>query len=138
MFGWIRDLKGGLWGPRRAATALVAGLLCGLAVTGAARAAPVALISESSSGLNAGSVPVVLAAGPDGNLWFVDQGTTKAIGRITPTGQITEFSAGLNAGSLPVAIAAGPDGNLWFADEGTTKAIGRITPAGAITEFSAA
>ena len=48
--------------------------------------------------LNAGSLPLGIAAGPDGNLWFTDQGTTEAIGRITPPGTITEFSTGLNPG----------------------------------------
>ena len=75
--------------------------------------------------------------GPDGNLWFYDIGTTKAIGRITPAGVITEYSAGLNAGGSPYSLAAGPDGNVWFTDNGTTKAIGRITPAGVITEYTA-
>ena len=76
--------------------------------------------------MNAGSDPAFIAPGPDGNLWFTDVGSTKAIGRITPGGQITEFSSGLNAGSDPAFIAPGPDGNLWFTDEGSTPAVGRI------------
>jgi streptogramin lyase len=100
------------------------------------RITPSGVITEFSTGLNAGSSPQGLAAGPDGNLWFTDTGTTKAIGRITPSGAITEFSTGLNAGSSPFSITAGPDGNLWFTDPGTTRAIGRITPSGVITEFS--
>ena len=85
------------------------------------------MITEFSSGLNNGSYPAGIAAGPDGNLWFTDHGTTTpAIGRVTPGGAITEFSSGLNNGSYPSGIAAGPDGNLWFADVGTTKAVGRI------------
>ena len=77
--------------------------------------------------------------GPDGNMWFSDPGTTRAIGVINPFTQvISEFSAGLNAGSMPLGIAAGPDGNVWFTDNGTTKAIGVIDPTThAITEFSA-
>jgi streptogramin lyase len=104
----------------------------------AASAAPQGAFTEFSAGLQASnaSEPLSVAPGPDGNLWFVDGGATKAIGRITPSGAITEFSVGLNAGASPQAIAAGPDGNLWFTDDGTTKAIGKITPAGAITEFS--
>ena len=87
--------------------------------------------------MNAGSEPIGIAAGADGNLWFTDPGTTKAVGRITPAGTITEFSTGLNTGSFPVGIAAGPDGNLWFTDGSrTTPAIGRVTPGGTITEFS--
>jgi streptogramin lyase len=107
---------------------LMLALLMTAAGSAAASAAP---ITEFSTGLPPGSNPSSLAAGPDGNVWFVDTG---AIGRITPTGQITEFSAGLNPGSMPHAIVPGDDGNLWFTDLGTTKAIGRITPAGTITE----
>ena len=85
--------------------------------------------------MNPGSRPSGIAAGPDGNLWFTDYGTTPAIGRITPGGTITEFSSGLNLGSDPSGIAAGPDGNLWFTDP-VKSAIGRVTPGGVITEFS--
>src|SRR2546421_214635 len=96
-------------------------------------------ISESSAGLNAGSKPFAIAAGPDGNLWFTDSGSTRAIGMINPTTHaISEFGTanGLNAGSSPQGIAAGPDGNLWFTDQGSTPAIGRINPTThAINEF---
>ena len=120
-----------------ALAALVWALVVALFVqSGSAFAAPLAQTTEFSTGLNAGSSPLGIAPGPDGNLWFTDGGTTKAIGRITPTGTITEFSSGLNSGSSPGFIAPGPDGNLWFTDGGTTKAIGRITSAGVITEFS--
>src|SRR4029078_6405602 len=79
-----------------------------------------------------------IAMGADGNMWFSDPGTTRAIGTINPNTQvINEFSAVLNAGSMPLGIAAGPDGNVWFTDNGTTKAIGMINPTThAITEFS--
>jgi hypothetical protein len=81
-------------------------------------------ITEFTDGLNPGTSPRDIAAGPDGSLWFPDSGTTVAIGRISTTGQITEFSTGLRPGSVPVGIAAGPDGNLWFSDG--ARAIGRI------------
>ena len=77
-----------------------------------------------------------IVAGSDGDLWFSDIGTTKAIGRIDPSGQITEFSAGLNSGAVPENLVLGSDGNVWFLDLGSTPAIGRVTPAGVITEFS--
>jgi hypothetical protein len=101
------------------------------------RITPSGQITTFTNGLNVGSAPNELTAGPDGNLWFTDVGTTRAIGRITPGGQITEFSTGLPATSRPLSISAGPDGNLWFDDDGATPAIGRITPAGQITEYSA-
>ncbi|HEY1594404.1 MAG TPA: hypothetical protein VGF74_03325, partial [Thermoleophilaceae bacterium] len=75
-------------------------------------------------------------AGPDGNLWFTDEGATPAIGRITTAGSVREFSSGLGFGSHPESIAAGADGNVWFTDQGNINAIGRITPAGTIREFT--
>jgi len=57
-------------------------------------------------GLNARSVPFQIALGPDGNLWFTDEGRRPAIGRVTPSGAITEFSRGLRRDSPPFAITA--------------------------------
>jgi streptogramin lyase len=102
----------------------------------AALAAPVGQVVEFSSGLDSGTVPYIIASGPDGNVWFTAYGTTHAVWRITPSGQITPFSTGLGPGSFPNGIATGPDGNTWFTDNGTTSAIGRITPSGQITEYS--
>ena len=77
--------------------------------------------------------PWGIVSGPDGNVWFTENGveTTKgrsaegkAIGRITPSGtkeeiekSLTYFSTGLLASSRPSAgLTAAPDGNLWFTD----------------------
>jgi streptogramin lyase len=76
--------------------------------------------------------PTEITAGPDGNLWFTEQGGNK-IGRITPSGTISEFTIP-SAESEPYGIAAGHDGNLWFTEQGGNK-IGRITPSGTISEF---
>jgi streptogramin lyase len=100
------------------------------------RITPSGQITEFKSGLNPGSSPFDIALGADGNLWFTDNGTTKALGRVTPSGTITEFSTGLKAGSAPLNVTSGPDGNVWFLDLGTTKAIGRVTPGGKIDEFT--
>src|SRR5438034_10579201 len=75
---------------------------------------------------SAHSLPIGIAAGPDGNLWFTDDGLNK-IGRITTAGAITEYLVP-TACSGPTGIAAGPDGNLWFT-EADGKKIGRITTA---------
>ena len=101
-----------------------------------AAADPAGQISETA--LSATSSPGWIAPGDDGNLWFTDRGTTKAIGRVDPSsGVIADFSNGLNSGSAPYWIAPGADGNLWFTDIGKPPAIGRIDPAtGQITEFS--
>jgi virginiamycin B lyase len=54
-----------------------------------------------------------LAAGPDGNVWFV-AGSGHTLGRITPQGAITTFA--LPSGVALYGITLGPDGNLWFTD----------------------
>lgn len=107
----------------------------GLGHCAIARITPGGRVDAFRSGLAAGSVPVTVVAGRDGDVWFTDQGRVPAIGRITPQGRITEFTRGLPAGGQPFEIALGPDGNLWFTDQGKAPAIGRITAHGQITEF---
>ncbi len=80
----------------------------------------------------ANAFPFGIAAGPDGNLWFAENGSN-AIGRITPAGAISEFPVGTGG---PEQIASGPDGDLWFTQELGTGQIGRITPGGTTTFFS--
>jgi streptogramin lyase len=88
----------------------------------------------------AGSFPVGITAGPDGNLWFIEASTGN-IGRITTTGVVTEFPTTFTGfeGSFPFGtITAGSDGALWFVlSNGNVhnNNIGRITTAGAFTEF---
>jgi virginiamycin B lyase len=94
-------------------------------------------LTEYAAGLNAGSHPVSIARGPDGNVWFTDDGSTPAIGRVTPSGEIVEFSEGLPAGSHPTQIATGPDDAVWFTDQGSEPAVGSVFPLGAIVEFKA-
>ncbi len=74
----------------------------------------------------------MIAAGPDGNLWFTEPSANK-IGKITTEGKITEYAIP-TAYSSPGGITGGPDGNVWFTESSANK-IARITPAGAITEF---
>jgi virginiamycin B lyase len=78
----------------------------------------------------------MIAAGPDGNLWFTERGDSTSvvarIARISLTGEITEFS--LPAGSQPWWITAGPDNAMWFTDYGA-QMIGRIALDGTIKEF---
>ena len=84
-------------------------------------------------GLNPDSVPFQIALGPDGNLWFTDEGSHPAIGRVTPAGRITEFSRGLRRDTTPFAITLGPSHHLWFTSQGRYPAIGEITTRGRIT-----
>ena len=81
-----------------------------------------------------------IAAGPDGNLWFIEGNGIKIV-KMTTAGVITgEFSipnTGIYGnGSGTGNITAGPDGNLWFPEYFVNK-IGRMTTTGLITgEFS--
>jgi streptogramin lyase len=75
-----------------------------------------------------------IVAGPDGALWFGEEGVAK-IGRITTGGVVTEFSTRMD-GSVG-GIAAGPDGALWFTQLENDK-IGRMTMDGGISEFKRA
>jgi streptogramin lyase len=125
------------WHPKRTlrvACAFSLAVTCTLGVHAAAASA--VTITEFSSGLNSGSYPVDIAAGAHGTMWFTDDGSVPAIGKITPSGAITEYSTGLNPGSMPYNITAGHDGTMWFTDDGSVPAIGKITPSGAITEYS--
>ena len=67
-----------------------------------------------------GPAPDAITAGPDGNLWFTDDGNNGSgiqIGMINPTTHaITEFPVTPSAIDAWDGITAGPDGNLWFTD----------------------
>ena len=76
-------------------------------------------------------LPLEIALGPDGNLWFTEN--VGKIGRMTPAGEFTHFTPP-TASSGAQGIAAGPDGNLWFTESNVNK-IGRVTTSGDFTEF---
>ncbi len=80
----------------------------------------------------AGSVPIYIRAGPDGNMWVTEL-AGNMIARVTPEGRVTEFPIPTPY-SRPIAIVPGPDGNMWFSEEAGSK-VARITPEGGITEF---
>jgi streptogramin lyase len=111
------------------------GALFALAFAGTASAMTPS-ITEFSTGLKSTDNPFAITPGPDGNLWFTDSGTGRAIGRVSTAGSITKFSSGLPMGSSPRFIAAGPDGNLWFTDAGSSPAIGQIDTSGHVAEFA--
>jgi streptogramin lyase len=80
--------------------------------------------------------PSAITAGPDGNVWFVEEGGS--VGKITPSGTVTQYalptSPNYPVGPVPLGITTGPDGNLWFT-EAAVGNVGRITPSGTITIF---
>jgi virginiamycin B lyase len=98
-------------------------------------------IAEFAANLTQGSDPVDITRGPDGALWFTQQGGNGGIGRITTAGAITEYPAGttsgFSTGQMPSQITAGPDGALWFTEEGATGQIARLDPkTETVTEFA--
>ena len=120
-----------------------------LALPAFASADPFGTVTFYKTGLQANPALYNVTAGPDGNVWFADEGVLggkSGIGRIKASGETFEINeylsgenlSGLNGGSEPVAIATGPDGKLWFTDKGPTPAIGVIDPASpeTATEFS--
>jgi streptogramin lyase len=83
-----------------------------------------------------GASPGGITLGPEGALWFTENGAGK-IGRITTSGAVAEFALP-SPGSLmsvPNDIVPGPNGALWFTELRANK-IGRITTQGTITEFA--
>jgi virginiamycin B lyase len=84
--------------------------------------------------LPAGTRPGGITTGPDGALWFTEEGTN-GIGRLTTTGQYTHFGPLQNLASIPNQITAGPDGRLWFTMISANR-IGAITTAGQISEYN--
>src|SRR5437763_11553231 len=93
-----------------------------------ARSAAAVTVSSSSI-----SRPQGIAAGPDGALWFTNQGTN-SIGRITTSGAVSAFTGpGI---SLPEGITKGSDGALWFTNYGNDS-IGRLSASGTVTHYTA-
>jgi virginiamycin B lyase len=92
-------------------------------------------VAEIPSAVSPGYSPGSIAAGRDGNLWFVEQTPLGdgLIGRFTPAGSVKTFAIP-TAQCRPRGIAAGADGALWFTEYGANT-IGRITTAGVMTEY---
>src|SRR6185295_5877371 len=59
-----------------------------------------------------GSLPKLITLGPDGVMWFTENGSNR-IGRISTTGKISKFDLPIPNGG-PSGIAGRADGTLWF------------------------
>jgi streptogramin lyase len=73
-----------------------------------------------------------LAAGPDGNVWYLSSGE---VGYVSPGGQLTRFSLPQPFGGGGLAL--GSDGNMWTAERNDSAGdtIVRISPTGELTRF---
>jgi virginiamycin B lyase len=83
------------------------------------------------------SEPGQLIAGPDGNMWFIDDGVDSLghnlVGRVTPGGEVKEYP--LPEGTFGSQwMASGPGGAVWIATE--RGVMYRVQPDGSITNFN--
>jgi streptogramin lyase len=77
-------------------------------------------------------VPTGITTGPDGALWFTDQGNA-VIGRITTHGKYTlQQPTGVVVSD---GIVTGPDKNVWFTVNQSNAEVGQITTGGVVTLF---
>lgn len=82
----------------------------------------------------AGSFPIYIRLGTDGNMWFTELLGNK-VGSITESGVIREFDIP-TANSRPIAIVPEPEGNaMWFSQEAGNN-VARVDTNGQITEFA--
>ena len=130
------------------ALALAAGPLL-LAAVSATSASAGARVLPTPTALPEGAP---LAAGSDGNVWYVTQDVRNAhrIGKISPDGVAQEFAVPPPDAGFVTGLTGGPDGNVWYAKSGDvipgsgpfpsiTRAealIGRVTPSGDFTQFT--
>ncbi|HZL18198.1 MAG TPA: hypothetical protein VFG23_10670 [Polyangia bacterium] len=74
-----------------------------------------------------------IAAGPDGNLWFTEDGVM-SFGICTTNGMITEKP--FPTAAMDASITVGANGNIWFVEGGITyPQVARISVSGVATEF---
>jgi virginiamycin B lyase len=110
---------------RRAGRALAGiGLL---AVAAVASAGPAGAATHSISQFTIKSPnnqPGDMTIGNDGNVWFVDQATSK-IARVTKAGAIAGFLA--TANSHPVGITTASDGAVWFTETAVNRVARTVT-----------
>ncbi len=71
-----------------------------------------------------GSGPTGVVAGPDGNLWFTENGFNR-IGQVTTAGELKQELPIPSPATFPDGIAVGPDSNIWFTEAGGGR-VGRV------------
>ncbi len=74
--------------------------------------------------LSFGSGPVGIVAGPDGDLWFTENGLNR-IGHMTTAGVFKPEAVVPRSSTFPEGIAVGSDANIWFTEAGGSR-VGRV------------
>ena len=103
-------------------------------------------ITTYSSGLEPSANVTQIIAGPNGQMWFYDQGTFQPgvsgaptyFGSIVPGGQISEHVVPSGAGPLlgPMSMVLAHDGSIWFADQFNAEVGHLDTVSGNVTEYA--
>lgn len=117
---------------RRRALSLAAAAALGAGALTAVAVPPAAAGPATEAALPIPDVlPVGLAAGADGSVWYA--ANAGGVGRVAPDGTIAEYAVADNSkgfAGVPNAMAAAPDGSLWFTDVSpTVPRVGRVDPA---------
>jgi streptogramin lyase len=119
---------------RRRAGRALAGIAL-LAVAAVASAGPAGAATHNITQFTIKSPnnqPGDMTIGNDGNIWFVDQATSK-IARITKGGAIAGFA--VKAGSHPLGLTTGSDGAIWFSETAVNR-VGHTTTGGTINQVT--
>ncbi|MGO9487494.1 MAG: hypothetical protein ACLQBB_00520 [Solirubrobacteraceae bacterium] len=104
-----------------------AGRIGRMTVTGQLQEFTIPDVDHAAPGLFGAPAPRSIVLGPDGALWFTDDGD-ESIGRITTSGQVTEYPITTASAPSPQGITSYA-GQLWFAEAGV-QALGSVDPNG--------
>ncbi|MET0603146.1 MAG: MopE-related protein [Baekduia sp.] len=131
---WARGSDGRLWFTEAGPPDFPSDPLTMPAVDRIGRLDPATNAVVEFGGLSTGANAQTIAAGPDGNIWFLEFGTD-SVGRIAPNGAVTEFQ--LPPGLQLVRergeeLTVGPGGDMYFLTNG---GIARMTTAGTFAGF---
>ena len=88
---------------------------------------------------SANGTPRDVTAGPDGRIWFTQQGPPGRVARVNGDGTVTELTGGVTPGfsanATPTDITTGPDGRIWFTEQAPPGRVARVNGDGSVTEF---
>lgn len=106
------------------------GAAVALALMGAAVLPASAAVGDITEfgGMAVNARPTSVAAGPDGNIWFTEFGSS-SIGKMSTSGTVLGEFPVTTPGGGPFWVTAGPDGNLWFTEFSAGK-IGKVSTSG--------
>ncbi|MBV8654856.1 MAG: hypothetical protein JO160_02355 [Candidatus Eremiobacteraeota bacterium] len=76
-------------------------------------------------------MPIGVAAGPNGSMWFTQGCAGLAV---LSHGKVTQYPISGITGESP-AIVRAPDGSMWFSEDGTAR-IGRVGPEGQLRTYT--